>query len=265
MLDEPAIGTTVAGAFKSTTGARLEECLLPKFSRSKKIDCVNAVVFDAPDSQCDVTLGRDCLLHLEMDPMFSTKKTRWMDHTLDMKPPGFWENPMNLCPSSHVDVDEDEVADEDDECTTEIKHAKCKKVDAMEVVRQQKHLNEAQQALLGKVPSKCTKLFDGTLGKHPHRKAHLELDPNAVPVHSKPHAVPKTHKQAFTDELEHLCAIGVLEQCGATEWAAPTFIVPKKDGRARWVSDFRTLNQMIKRKTRPLPRTQDVLSKRKGH
>jgi hypothetical protein len=268
-LDTPAIGTTAAGAFKSTTGVRLEDCVLPEFSRSKKIECINAIVFDAPASQYDVILGRDYLHHLGIDPQFSTKKMVWMEHTLDMKPPGFWEDPVNLYLSLHMDIDEEAVDDDDDvldeQHTTEIKHAKYEKVDTMEVARQQKHLNDEQQRLLGKVLNKFTKLFDGTLGKYPHRKVHLELEPNAKPVHSKPYAVAKTHEQVFKDELEHLCAIGVLERCGATEWAAPTFIIPKKDGRVRWVSDFRALNKVIKRKIFPLPRIQDILNKRKGY
>jgi hypothetical protein len=134
------------------------------------------------------------------------------------------------------------------------------------MAREQKYLNEEQQMLLGKVLSKFNKLFDGTLGKYPHRKAHLEVEPNAKPVHSKPCSVAKTHKQVFKDdELEHLCAIGALERCGATEWAAPTFIIPQKDGRARWVSNFRVLNKVIKRKIYPLPRIQDILNKRSGY
>jgi hypothetical protein len=37
--------------------------------------------------------------------------------------------------------------------------------------------------------------------------------------------------------------IEVLEKCGASEWGAGSFIIPKKDGRVRWVSDFRQLNK----------------------
>jgi hypothetical protein len=65
-----------------------------------------------------------------MDPQLSTKKMAWMEHSLDMKPPGFWENPVNLCLSLHVDIVEEAVNDEDTEqLATKIKHAKCKKAD----------------------------------------------------------------------------------------------------------------------------------------
>jgi hypothetical protein len=57
-LDTPAIGTT-ATLGSSTTGVRWKIVCSQKFSRSKQIECINAIVFDAPSSQYDVILGRD--------------------------------------------------------------------------------------------------------------------------------------------------------------------------------------------------------------
>jgi hypothetical protein len=54
-------------------------------------------------------------------------------------------------------------------------------------------------------------------------------------------------------------SIGVLEQIRATKWAALTFIVPKKDGHVCWVSDFHTLNSMLRWKYYLLPPIQDIL------
>ena len=46
---------------------------------------------------------------------------------------------------------------------SKMKAAKCEKVNAMKVAREQKHLNEEQQVLSGKVLNEFSKLFDGTL------------------------------------------------------------------------------------------------------
>jgi hypothetical protein len=94
----------------------------------------------------------------------------------------------------------------------------------------QTHLSTSQQNDLIKLLSKYDKLFDVTLGKYSHRKLHLTLQEDAVPVHHKAFPAPHAHTEVFKKELQHLVKIGVLKQIGPTEWAVPTFIVPKKDG-----------------------------------
>ena len=126
--------------------------------------------------------------------------------------------------------------------------ANYKAISTKEVPQAQKHLNATQRQQLQQHLSNFSTLFDGRLGHYPHSTIHLEVQPNAVLVHSKAYSVPKTEEDVFKKELKHLVDIGVLRPCGPTEWAAPTFIIPKKDGRVRWISDFRELNKVLKRK-----------------
>ena len=94
---------------------------------------------------------------------------------------------------------------------------------------------------------------------------HLELLSNAVPRHQRAYPVAHIHLEVFKTELQRLRDIGVLQKFGASKWASPTFIIPKKDESVRWVSDFRELNKVINRNIYPLPRIQTILTKRAGY
>jgi hypothetical protein len=68
-------------------------------------------------------------------------------------------------------------------------------------------------------------MFNGTLGVFSHKKVHIDIDPNAKPVHSWPYPVPCIHLKTFKKKLDHLVRIGVLAAQKESEWASPSFII----------------------------------------
>ena len=272
-LTETKTCNTAAGAMKVNQTVCLEHIVLPEFDRSMHVDYQKALVFDAP-CRHDVIFGSDFLEKAGIDPKFSNGMVQWMDKVIMMKDMEHWENPENVYFSLAGDEIEDEDLGkcEDCECCSfescyhgTILDAKHEQVTPELVAKKQEHLNETQRKELQQVLTKYPDLFDGKLGRYPHKLVHLDTDEKVTPVHAKPHAVPKLHETTFKKELQHLVKIGVLRPCGPTEWASPTFIQPKKDGRVRWLSNFRELNKALKRKVYPLPLIQDVLKRRTGH
>ena len=97
----------------------------------------------------------------------------------------------------------------------------------------------------------------------------VELKDKSVPYHCKrPFPIPHIHVPTLKKEVDRLVEIGVLEPVDgrkAGPWCAPSFIIPKKDGRVRWISDFKHLNKIIKQKVYGLPKIQDILTRRSGY
>jgi hypothetical protein len=60
-------------------------------------------------------------------------------------------------------------------------------------------------------------------------------------------------------EIDHLVRKGVLEKCGASEWAVPHFAIPQKDGRIHMISDFRSVNKHLRRQVHSLPLINEVV------
>jgi hypothetical protein len=53
-------------------------------------------------------------------------------------------------------------------------------------------------------------------------------------------------------EIVTLVDIGVLEEDYSSEWASPSFSIPKKSGTIRVVTDFIKLNLLLKRTLSPI-------------
>ena len=110
---------------------------------------------------------------------------------------------------------------------------------AKDVAAEQHHMTDKQKQLFGKTLKKYEILFDGKLGHYLDKKFYINLVDGAKPVFKKAYHIPFQVESLFNYELQNILRDGVLEPCRRFQWVAPTFVVPKKDIRVRWVFDFR--------------------------
>ena len=150
-------------------------------------------------------------------------------------------------------------------CVVHILDANYEKADLQSVVRDNcKHLALHKQNKLLDLLTEYEDLFDGTLGDWKTEPVSLELKGGAKPNHGRAFPVPKIRKATLVNELNRLCKLGVLEFQPASEWAAASFIIPKKDQTVCVISDFRELNKRLVRKPFPIPKISTVLQEMEG-
>jgi hypothetical protein len=76
--------------------------------------------------------------------------------------------------------------------------------------------------------------------------------------------VPKFHKGTIIKEVDRLCKLGVLERQSASEWASPSFIIPKKVRTLCFLSNFWEVNKRLVRKPFPIPKISTALQELEG-
>ncbi len=64
--------------------------------------------------------------------------------------------------------------------------------------------------------------------------------------------------------MKRLCKLGVLERQSASEWASPSFIIPKKDQTICFLSDLQEINKRLVRKPFSIPKISMVLQEIEG-
>ena len=114
--------------------------------------------------------------------------------------------------------------------TMEILDAKYEKADLNAIVSNCTYLLKEERTDLLRLLLRYRDLFDGTLGTWNGPEVKIKLKKDAVPYFSRPFPVPQVHESTFRNEITRLVELGVLKWTWAREWAAPTFIIPKKDG-----------------------------------
>jgi hypothetical protein len=73
---------------------------------------------------------------------------------------------------------------------------------------------------------------------------------------------PKVYKETIRKVVERLCKLGVLERQPASEWALPSFIIPKKDQTVCFF--FGEENKRLVRTPFPIPKISMVMQEIEG-
>jgi len=205
----------------------------------------------------DMIIGRDILQFLKIDLRFSDNMVEWDGSELPFKD-------GEATPKEAYHIADGDVMDEAASRVKRILEAKYKKADLTTVCQSQTELTVEEKSQLEAPLHKYKPLFDGQLGRWQGQEVKLELKEGAKPCHSRAYNIPRCHIQTLKAEVERLVKIGVLKKVNRSEWAAPTFIIPKKDGSVRFISDFRELNKRMLRKPYPIPNVQDMLLNLEG-
>ena len=204
----------------------------------------------------DMIIGRDLLSFLKIDVLFSNETIEWDDYSMPFKPAD--------ATLVHYHIEESMAVQSGTDRVREILDAKYVPADMEKVCQGQEHLTSDERQELKALLERFDDLFDGTLGKWTEAPIKIELKKDAEPYHARPYPIPKIHSETLKFEVSRLVDLGVLKKVNRSEWAAPSFIIPKKDGTARFINDFRELNKRIKRKPFPIPHIQDMLLNLEG-
>jgi hypothetical protein len=192
-------------------------------------------------SRYDMILGRDLLEQLPPDIKFSDRTITWQLVTI---------------PTKNMDeLDNENINEIVEQCyetghlgkvthrTMEILDASYEKANLHTIASKCTYLSKEERSALLKLPLRSEDLFDGTFGTWNGPEIDLKFRKDAMPQFARPFPVPHVHEKTLKVEIDGLVEAGVLKWTRANEWAAPTFVIPKKDGSVRFTSDFRKLNE----------------------
>jgi len=256
--------STKAGQFETNHKCKIT-FNLPEFHTGRDITWTAYVDESKSDlSRYDMIIGRDLLDELGMDFLFSQGLMVWDNASVPMRDPKWLKD-------KYIEEYAQEIHNMEDPETTEaeriqtILDGKYSPADLEQLVAECKHLTKEEQLKLLRLLQRFESAFDGSLGAWNTEPVDIELkDPNGKPYHAKPYPVPHSQEVKLKAEIQRLLDAKVIRKVNRSEYAAPNFVIKKKDGSLRTLADFRELNKRIKRKPFPIPLIQDMLQKLEG-
>lgn len=261
---KPTHWHTMGGTFVTKRKA-LIDFKLPEFSTNKHVQWVCHVDDNTTPTkaQYDMIIGTDLMSAIGIDILFTSKIISWEDGMIPMK------NRSTLTTAAAVDYiyslcNDIPAVQEAESRQKRILDADYSRVDIEKHIAELSHLDDDEKRKLVTILKNHRSLFSGGLGTLNIKPIRLDLIDDAKPYHARAFPVPQAYEGVTKKEIERLLRIGVLKKSHESEWAAPTFIQPKKTGDVRVLTDFRQLNKVLKRRPFPLPKISDMLQKLQG-
>jgi hypothetical protein len=254
---EPFSTVTSSGVCYHYDVVKLPKLVLPEFTRSRWIENVEFIVFDNHGhSAYDMIIGRDVLEQAGIDVKFSSKEISWDEYSV---PFHRRSQPVILSSSDPIAVQKQFA-----ESFMSVNTSSKKRTDGKDIAQNQTHLEPQHRTALAAMLAKHEAMYNRSLGEYKGTKVELKLIPGVHPIKCKPFPIPHRHLKEFKRLIDTLVLQDILEPVLATEWCFPSFLVPKKNGEFRFVSDFRRLNAVLVDFTHDLPKIKDVLQRRNG-
>ena len=168
---------------------------------------------------------------LGIDILFSDQTVRWGEAVIPFK------DGDCTCEEAYYVQEPEQIVAASDRLKS-ILDAKYDAADLREICNEQQEISDEEKQKLFNLLSRHESLFDGTLGKWTGTEVKLELNENAKPYHARAFPLPKCHTETLKVEVERFRKLGVLKKVNRSQWAALTFVIPKKDGSVQFISNF---------------------------
>ena len=217
----------------------------------------------------DAVISRDLMKILGIDLLFSEGMMTWDNVSVPMVDFNTLEKILKTQNKEinvlYTEQEESPAVQQMINRATKVLDANYKKANIKEYLDEEcAELSAKQRQQLEKIITKYEILFGGGLGKWNRDPVSFSLKPNAKLVQSRPFQVHHIHQETLKKEVERLVKIGVLRKNPTARYSIPSFIIPKKDGTVRFVSDFRKVNQILERAPFPTLRIKDLLESLAG-